>query len=121
MLYAAGLVYRISRAPALPDDKGDPERKKMAETMDKLQKAIADGATAFLQREYLPLSIVVALLFILIAAAVHWQTAIWYIQPMCLDYSNLLQLPLRCFYVCFVRFHWYENRYLFKRPHSHRC
>ncbi len=70
-------LFKISRSPAVPDDKGDPERKKMALAITRLGKAIADGASAFIFKEYTYLSTVAALLFILVSVAVHWQTGLW--------------------------------------------
>lgn len=74
---AIGLVFYISSKPGTIDDKGDPERKKIAEKITKLGKAINAGATAFLLKEYSYLACVAAALFILVAAAVDWRTGIW--------------------------------------------
>lgn len=47
--------------------------------MTKIAASIREGARAFLFQEYRALSIAVVLLFILIAAAIAWQTAICYL------------------------------------------
>lgn len=71
------LVFYISSQPDTIDDKGDPERKKIAEKITKLGKAINSGATAFLLKEYSYLACVALCLFVLVAAAVNWRTGIW--------------------------------------------
>ena len=70
-------LYKISLAPAVPDEKDDPERKKMAVAITRLGKAISEGATAFIYKEYSYLCIAAALLYVLVSVAVHWQTGIW--------------------------------------------
>ena len=74
---AASLVYKISLYPAVLADNGDPERKKMSDTIVKLQAAIAQGARVFLYKEYTYLFIVGSLLFVLVSAAVNWRTGLW--------------------------------------------
>jgi len=60
-------VWRISRAP------------KGTELAEKISKAIRIGADAFIRLEYTWLTIMVLLLFILIAVAVNWRTGICYL------------------------------------------
>jgi len=79
LFYVYYLVSVIRAHPEVPADNGDPERKKMGETMSKLAKAISDGAKAFLHQEYVPLACVAAVLFILICVCVQWRTGLCYL------------------------------------------
>ncbi len=67
---AGAFVYRITLAPDQIPENGDPERKVINEKLRKLQMAIANGAYAFLIKEYTYLVIVVS-------AAVNWRTGLW--------------------------------------------
>lgn len=73
------LVVYITSKPGTVDDKGDPERQKMALKISKLGKAINSGASAFLLKEYSYLAVCACALFILVAAAVNWRTGICYL------------------------------------------
>jgi H(+)-translocating pyrophosphatase len=72
-------VWQISQAPAVMDTKGDPARQKMSDTLEKLQKAINGGATAFLIKEYSYLVCVACCLFVLVSVAVNWRTGLCYL------------------------------------------
>ncbi len=77
-LVACAMMYKISLCPNALEDNGDPARKKMSDTIQKLNKAISLGAQAFLFKEYTYLFIVTCCLFVLVSAAVNWRTGIWY-------------------------------------------
>eukprot|EP01039_Chlorochromonas_danica_P011321 gene11321-12633_t len=72
-------IFRISFvSDQLPDD-GTEERKAMNVKIRALGTAISEGATTFLLKEYTYLVIVSLALFVLVAAAINWRTAICYI------------------------------------------
>ena len=77
VLTAAVIALLICLARRLPDSEDDTSRRLMIDKMDKIANSIADGALTFLSREYIPLTIVALILFLVIAVVVHWQTAIW--------------------------------------------
>jgi Na+/H+-translocating membrane pyrophosphatase len=70
-------IYRLSRCKSVLDDKGDPARKKMSDTITALGDAISTGATAFLVKEYSYLCTVAACLFVLVSVVVDWRTGLW--------------------------------------------
>lgn len=74
---AGAFIYKISNSPDQIPENGDPERKKMNEKLRKLQQAIANGAYAFLIKEYTYLVIAALCLFVLVSAAVNWRTGLW--------------------------------------------
>lgn len=76
-MVAAAFVYKISLCPNEMDHKGDPERKAISDKIVKLNSAIANGAYAFLIKEYTYLLIVSLCLFVLVSAAVNWRTGLW--------------------------------------------
>jgi len=67
------LIGLIKRSPG-----GDLSTKEGRE-MERISRAIQAGARTFLRYEYTALFTMVAALFILISAAVHWQTGICYL------------------------------------------
>ena len=77
------MLYKISLCPNELADNGDPERKKMSDTIQKLHGAISLGARTFLFKEYTYLLIVALCLFVLVSAAVNWRTGIWYVTLRC--------------------------------------
>lgn len=79
LIVALGFWYKVSLHPAVPDDKGDPERKKMADTIKKLTEAIRSGAYSFLFKEYTYLLFSSLALFVLVSAAVNWRTGLCYL------------------------------------------
>jgi Na+/H+-translocating membrane pyrophosphatase len=79
LIVAGCFVYKISLCPSELDHRGDPERKRMSETITKLGRAISSGAYAFLLKEYLYLKICALCLFVLVSAAVNWRTGLWYV------------------------------------------
>ena len=76
-LVALANVYRLTRCKARLDDKGDPARKVMADTIEALGEAIGTGATAFLVKEYTYLYVVALCLFVLVSVVVDWRTGLW--------------------------------------------
>lgn len=78
LLFAVLHTFLVWRAPmTIPEV--DDESKIQAATQKKIAEAIRVGAKAFIYQEYRALLIAVVLLFILIAVAVAWQTAICYL------------------------------------------
>lgn len=77
VIVAMSFVYKISQCPNELKDNGDPERKVINAKIQALGTAIAQGARSFLIKEYTYLTICVALLFVLVAAAVNWRTGLW--------------------------------------------
>lgn len=77
LLVAFSFIYKISLCPNELEHKGDPARKTMSDTIQKLGKAISGGAYAFLMKEYTYLLICALCLFVLVSAAVNWRTGLW--------------------------------------------
>lgn len=69
-----GLVYALValRSRVKKADLTDPK-------MIEIQKYIREGAMAFLKREYVTLAIFTAILFVIIAVGVNWQTAVCFL------------------------------------------
>lgn len=79
-------IIRLTRCKAVLDDKGDPARKKMSDTITALGSAIGTGATAFLIKEYTYLCSVAAVLFVLVSVVVDWRTGLWYVSYRIYDF-----------------------------------
>jgi Na+/H+-translocating membrane pyrophosphatase len=71
-------IYRVSTFPdQLPIDGKIENVEHINKRIRILGIAISDGAKAFLHKEYTYLAIVVSFLFVLVSAAVHWETGLW--------------------------------------------
>lgn len=77
LIVAGAFIFKITQAPDQITENGDPERKVMNAKLRKLQQAIANGAYAFLLKEYTYLLIATLSLFVLVSAAVNWRTGLW--------------------------------------------
>ena len=78
LIVVALFFYRVTTFPdQLPEDGTIENAAHINKRIRILGVAISGGAKTFLHKEYTYLAIVAACLFVLVSAAVHWQTGLW--------------------------------------------